>query len=222
MSPLIERWTDVRNRIERACIDAGRDPSTVRLIAVSKTFPIEPIAELAAAGQVDFGESYAQELRDKGPLLPNVRWHFIGRIQSNKAKYIAPHAYRVHAVADARHVDALAKRTDGPVPVLVSVNLGSEAQKGGVAVADTLDFCRTLGKREDVALKGLMCIPPIHGDRSGHYATLAELARRGRDEGLALDELSMGMSNDFEEAIRHGATWIRVGTAIFGTRTQRP
>jgi pyridoxal phosphate enzyme (YggS family) len=220
MSALIDRWNGVRNRIERACIGAGRDPSSVRLIAVSKTFPIEPIAELAAAGQLDFGESYAQELRDKGPLLPDVRWHFIGRLQSNKAKYIAPHAYRVHAVSEMRHVDALATRMDRPVPALVSVNVGAESQKSGVSLADTLGFCRTLASRDDVALKGLMCIPPLGGDSAAHYAALADLAARGRAEGLPLDELSMGMSNDFEEAVRHGATWIRVGTAIFGPRAQ--
>lgn len=215
---LISRWTSVRERVKRACLDAGRDADTVRLIAVSKTFPIGPIAELAAAGQVDFGESYAQELRDKGPLLPHVRWHFIGRIQSNKAKYITPHAYRIHAVSTLRHVDALAKRATQPLSVLVSVNVADEAQKGGVDREAALELCRALESRDDVALKGLMCIPPRGGDSERHYATLADLAARGRAEGLPLNELSMGMSGDFEQAIRHGATWIRVGTAIFGPR----
>ncbi|TNE90258.1 MAG: YggS family pyridoxal phosphate-dependent enzyme [Deltaproteobacteria bacterium] len=215
---LLARYQAILARIDAACLAAGRDREEVRLIAVSKTFPIEPIAELFEAGQLDFGESYAQELRDKAPQLPGAHWHFIGRLQTNKAKYIAPHAYRVHAVGDERHVDALVAKADHPLDVLISVNLGEEAQKTGVGAESAMTLARNLADRDDVRLRGLMCIPPWDEPAEPYFAQLAELAARGRAEGLPLDELSMGMSADFETAIAHGATWIRVGSAIFGAR----
>lgn len=214
---LIARYQSILARIDRACLAAGRNREEVRLIVVSKTFGLEPMRILAEQGQVDFGESYAQELRDKAPQL-DVRWHFIGRLQSNKARYVAPHAYRVHALASDRHATALAKRSEHPVPALVAVNIGREPQKDGVVPEDALALCRSLQERDDVALHGLMCIPPAGEPSAPHYRALADLARQGRAEGLPLNELSMGMSSDFEEAIAQGATWIRVGSAIFGPR----
>lgn len=216
-----QRLAEVQARIDRACLASGRNREDVRLIAVSKTFPIEPIAALAEAGHRHFGESYAQELRDKAPLLPDVHWHFIGRVQSNKARYIAPHAFRVHAVSELRHVNALASKSSEPAQVLLSVNLGEEAQKTGGSAEQTLQLARDLADRTDVALRGLMCIPPWDQPSEPYFAALADLAARGRAEGLPLHELSMGMSADFEAAIAHGATWIRVGTAIFGERDRR-
>jgi pyridoxal phosphate enzyme (YggS family) len=215
---LRERLAAIQQRIDRACLAHGRDRDEVRLIAVSKTFPREAIEELAEAGHRHFGESYAQELRDKAPLLPDVHWHFIGRIQSNKARYIAPHAYRVHAVGALRHVEALAAKAKTPPSLLLSVNLGKESQKTGASPADTLALARQIADREDVHLRGLMCIPPRDVAAEPFFASLAELAARGRAEGLPLHELSMGMSADFEAAIAHGATWVRVGSAIFGPR----
>lgn len=211
----------VRARIDAACLAAGRDPSEVSLVAVSKTFPIEALREARDAGQLDLGESYAQELRDKAAALDGVRWHFIGRLQTNKAKYVAPVAYRIHALETVEQAEALAKRAPGPLKCLVSVHTGDEESKGGVPPAQVLERCRALAAVPGIEVVGLMTLPPYTEDPEGaapHFAEVAALAARGRAEGLPLTELSMGMSHDFEVAIRHGATWVRVGTAIFGAR----
>ena len=216
-----ERLEAVKARVVAACTAAGRDPAEVGLIAVSKTHPAHVIAEVAAAGHRDFGESYAQELRDKAPQIPDARWPFIGRLQSNKAKYVAPVAHRVHALESVSQAEALAKRASGPLECLVSVHLGGESSKGGVAPDEALERCATLHAVEGIEIVGLMTLPPFHEDpedMAPYFAHLADLAARGRAAGLPLHELSMGMSHDFEVAIRHGATWVRVGTAIFGPR----
>ncbi len=219
---IAERLAAVRARVADACAQAGRDPGEVGLIAVSKTRPAALLLEAREAGQVDFGESYAQELRDKGPVVPGARWHFIGRIQRNKAKYIAPHAYRVHALESVAHAQALAARAPRELGCLVAVNVGGEASKGGVAPSEVLDRCEALSAVDGIALKGLMCIPPWRDapeDCGPFFEELACLAAEGRRRGLPLTELSMGMSHDYPVAIRHGATWVRVGTAIFGVRS---
>ena len=221
---LADRLASVEARIQRACDAAGRARESVQLIAVSKTFPVSAVAEAAAAGQVDFGESYAQELRDKPPRLPSgLRWHFIGRLQTNKAKYVAPVAHRVHAMESVAQAEALVKRApDGQtVHGLVAVHLGGETTKGGVAPHEALDRCAAMDAVAGFSVVGLMTLPPFQADpedTAPFFEELAHLAQTGRDRGLALDELSMGMSHDFEVAIRCGATWIRVGTALFGAR----
>jgi len=217
-----ENLAAVRRRVDAACARAGRDPAEVGLVAVGKTHPASRLRSAYEAGQRAFGESYAQELRDKAPELPDdVQWHYIGRLQSNKAKYVAPVAYRVHALERASHARALAKRAERPVACLVSVNLAGEASKGGVPADEALDAARSLGAIDGIEVVGLMTLPPPVDDPQDAgrwFAQLAELAARGRSRGLALNELSMGMSHDFEVAIAHGATWVRVGTAIFGPR----
>ena len=216
----------VRDRIAAACAASGRDPSEVTLVAVSKTHPASAVATLAAAGQVHFGESYAQELRDKVPVLPpDLRWHFVGRIQRNKARYIAPSAHRIHALQTVDQAEALARRCPEGVELacLVSVHLGGEATKGGVAPADVLQRCADLARVPSIRITGLMGLPPRTedpADAAPFFAQLADLAARGRAEGLPLTELSMGMTHDLEVAIAHGATWVRVGTAIFGPRSK--
>lgn len=218
---IAESLATVRAQIAEACRAAGRDPSEVQLLAVSKVHPIEAIAEAAEAGQLDFGESYAQELRDKARARPDLRWHFIGRIQKNKAKYIAPVAHRIHALENVAQAEALLKRATGPLHALVAVNVGREPQKTGVLPEDTLDRVRALDAQEGLTITGLMCLPPFTEDPEGaapYFAELADLAERGRADGLALNELSMGMTHDFPVAVRHGATCVRVGTAIFGPR----
>ncbi len=213
----------LRPRIDDACARAGRPKDDVHLVAVSKTHPLTAVETVAATGQLDFGESYAQELRDKAAARPELRWHFIGRIQTNKVKYIAPAAYRVHALERLDHAQALAKRATHPLKCLVAVNVAGEASKSGVPASDALAAARSLGAVDGIEVCGLMTLPPPvadPADAAPWFATLAELAERGRAQGLALDELSMGMSHDFEVAIAHGATWIRVGTAIFGPRTR--
>ncbi len=215
---IADRLADVRARIDAAARAAGRDPAEVGLVAVSKTIPVDRVAEAWTAGHRDFGENYAQELRDKaGALDPSIRWHFIGRFQRNKAKYLA-NAWRIHALESVDQAEALAER--GAVPALVAVNLAGEATKGGVtprALGALLDGL--LGR---VAVRGLMCIPPASEDpehSAPFFAELRSLAQLHRTRGhTELTELSMGMSHDFPVAIREGATWVRVGTAIFGAR----
>lgn len=213
---------DVRTRIAAAARDAGRDPAEIQLIAVTKTFPASAVAEAAACGQVHFGESYAQELRDKAPQLPDtLRWHFIGRLQSNKARYVAPVAHRVHALQTVAQAEALVKRAPGVLRCLVPVNVAQEASKGGLPPGEVLDRCEALSRIEGIEIVGLMTLPPRCEDpweAAPWFAEVAALAAQGRAQGLPLHELSMGMSHDFEVAIHHGATWVRVGTAIFGER----
>ncbi|MEN0066592.1 MAG: YggS family pyridoxal phosphate-dependent enzyme [Myxococcota bacterium] len=217
-----ERLADVRRRLGDACAAAGRDPSEVTLVAVSKVHPADRLAEALHAGQVDFGESYAQELRDKAAVLDDgVRWHFIGRLQTNKAKYIAPVAHRVHALTSHRQVEALVRRAPGLVRGMLAVNLGDEDSKSGVPPEHVPTACAELAAVEGFELTGLMTLPPRvdHPDEAAPYfEQLADLALAGRRAGFALEELSMGMSGDFEVAVRYGATHVRIGTAIFGPR----
>lgn len=218
------RIAEVRAAIDAACREAGRAPGSVQLVAVGKTFPVEALREARDAGQVHFGESYAQELRDKARALDGVLWHFIGRLQTNKARYVAPVAHRVHALETVEQAEALARRLDRPLRCLVSVNVGGEASKGGVPPRDALERCAALSRVPHIEIVGLTCIPPWREDPEDvapYFAELAALAADGRARGLPLTELSMGMSHDFHVAIRHGATWVRVGTSIFGERPTR-
>lgn len=222
---IAQRLREVREGIAAACVAAGRSAEEVTLVAVSKKHGPERIREAYAAGQRDFGENYAQELRDKARVLSDleeIRWHYIGRIQSNKARYIVPLAVRVHAVDSVPHAEALARRAaGGRVPCLVEVNLALEASKGGTTEVSALQLCEALHGMDGIDLKGLMTMPPYVDDPevvAPLFARLAELAAEGRRRGLPLHELSMGMTGDYAVAIRHGATWVRIGTAIFGPR----
>lgn len=221
---LAERYAKIEARRLDACAQAGREPDTVTLIAVSKTHPPERIEEAQRLGQVHFGESYAQELRDKARTNPSPLWHYIGRIQTNKARHIAPVAYRVHALETVRQAEAMVARASGPLHALMSVNIGRESSKGGVLPEQAIEQAKTLSRVEGIVLCGLMAMPPVFEDPEDtdpFFAEVAQLARDGQREGLPLHELSMGMSHDFHVAIRHGATWIRVGTALFGARQIR-
>ncbi len=214
----------VRAALADAARVAGRDPDDVTLVAVSKRHGPDAIRAAYAAGQRDFGENYAQELRDKAAALadlPELRWHYIGRIQSNKAAWIAPVSVLVHAIDSLEHARALARRAEAPVPCLVAVNVAGEQTKGGVPADRALDLCRVLAEEPGVALRGLMTMPPYEDDpeRSApHFRALRRLAEAGRAEGLPLHALSMGMTSDFAVAVREGATLVRIGTAIFGPR----
>jgi pyridoxal phosphate enzyme (YggS family) len=211
----------VRAEIDAACRAAGRDPSEVGLVAVSKVQPVDAIVAAKAAGQLDLGENYAQELRDKAAVVQGVRWHFIGRVQTNKARYVAPVAFRVHALEEVHHAEALVARAPHGLDALVAVNVGDEASKGGVQPSDVRERVRALSAVPGLRLRGLMCLPPYREDPeevAPFFAETKALLDACRADGFALDELSMGMSHDFPVAIRHGATWVRVGTAIFGER----
>ena len=215
------RLQGIEARIQRACENVGRPRESVRLVAVSKTRSVEDVESAIQSGIVDFGENYAQELRDKARALVAPRWHYIGSLQRNKVKYVAPVAHLFHAFDDIRLADEFAKRRESPMPVLVAVNTGGEASKSGVPLDRALELAEQVEQHPAVSLRGLMTIPPFHEDPEDvapYFKALAELASEGRRKGLELPELSMGMSHDFEVAIAHGATLVRVGTALFGPR----
>ena len=211
---------NVRAEIARACRDADRDPSGVTLIAVSKTFEADAIAPVIAAGQRVFGENRVQEAKRKWPPFrerhAGLELHLIGPLQSNKAKDAVALFDAIHSVDRESLCEALAKEIarQGRAPLLFAqVNTGAEPQKAGVLPEDTDDFLRAARERHGLTVSGLMCIPPADEAPGPHFALTATIARRN---GLRL--LSMGMSADFSTAIAFGATHIRVGSAIFGTR----
>ena len=229
MSTIVENLAGVRGRIEAACRQAGRDPATVKLVAVCKKKPVSMVREAYEAGQRCFGENYAQELRDKAKELSDVEidWHFIGNLQKNKAKYVAPVASMVETVDSIEIVRALADRLpedSPPLPCLIEVNIGGETSKSGVAPNGIIPFIKELLRIPKIALKGLMILPPYDEDPElsrPYFKGLRELlVLVNRELSLIepLTELSMGMSYDFEIAIAEGATIVRVGTAIFGER----
>ena len=212
-----ERVGAVRERIASAARVAGRAPDAIRLVAATKTQPVDAIAEVIAAGVHDLGENRAQELVAKAPALAPLApvWHFIGRLQRNKINQLAPWVESWESVDRGDLADALAARVPGAA-VLVEVNVAAEAQKDGCSVADApvlVDQLRVLGIRVD----GLMTVAPAEGDPRPTFARLRELAQR-----LELVELSMGMSGDFEAAIAEGATRVRIGTGLFGLRPTFP
>jgi PLP dependent protein len=209
----------VRERIADAAIKAGRKPEDVTLVAVSKTKPIEAVRAALAAGQTVFGENRVQEAATKFPALRaehRLQLHIIGGLQTNKARDAVRLADVIETLDRPRLADAIAaameKENRAPT-LLIEVNTGDEAQKSGVARADADGFIDTCKARFGSALAGLMCVPPLDQDPRPHFEWLADRAAR---HGLGV--LSMGMSADFEVAIACGATWVRVGSAIFGHR----
>jgi len=210
----------VRAEIARACRDAGRNPASVTLVAVSKTFGTEAIEPVIAAGQRVFGENRVQEAKAKWPQLlarhSGLELHLVGSLQSNKAKDAVALFDAIHSLDRESLAQALAKEIarQGRRPLLfVEVNAGSEAQKSGVLPQDADAFIAACRDRHGLTVSGLMCVPPLNEAPAPHFALTAKIARRN---GLEL--LSMGMSADFPAAIALGATHIRVGTAIFGRR----
>ena len=211
----------VRDEVDAACREAGRDPAEVTLIAVSKFHGLDRIREAMAEGCRDFGESRPQELRDKQNELHGAHWHFIGPLQRNKAKYVARAACLVHSLDDLRVAQELARRATGPLPVLAEANLSGADNKKGVPLDETVAFCEELMRLEPLELRGLMGMAPWLDDpedTAPYFRALRELRDEGVRRGLPLTELSMGMSSDFRQAIREGSTLVRVGTAIFGSR----
>jgi pyridoxal phosphate enzyme (YggS family) len=213
------RLDDVRARVAAAATAAGRAPGDVTLIAVSKKMPSDDVAAALAAGQRDFGENYAQELRDKARDVTGARWHFVGPLQRNKVKYVVGVAELIHSIDSLALLDEVAARADkiGVVQrCLVQVNVGDERQKSGCARADVPALVRAFATLPSVRCEGLMCIPPDGAPPRPFFDNLAQLAAA---EGLPT--LSMGMSSDYAEAIAAGATIVRVGTAIFGARERK-
>ena len=213
--------SQVRERIAAACSRSGRDPASVRLIAVSKTKPAQMLRDAVAAGQIVFGENYAQELREKAEALGGgIEWHFVGALQTNKAKLVVGRAALIHTcdrLALAQELSKRAKAAGLVQRVLLEVNIGREAQKAGVLPENAPALLEQARALPALACEGLMCIPPAEGDPREYFRRLRQLGNT-----LGLRELSMGMSADYEAAIEEGATLVRVGTAIFGERPLPP
>ena len=228
MSTIAANLQAIRARIAAACSAAGRDPRTVQLVAVSKTFGLEAIREAAQAGQRDFGENYAREGAEKIHALAdaNLVWHYIGPIQSNKTGTIAEHFDWVHTVDREKVARRLSDARDPGRPALqacIQVNVSGEATKSGVAPEAVATLAKQIAGLPGLKLRGLMAIPEPTTDAAlarRRFAQLREIKERLNRDGLGLDTLSMGMSADFESAIAEGATLVRVGTAIFGERAR--
>ncbi len=220
----------VRAKMAQACARANRAADTVRLVAVSKTKPIELIQEAIAAGQTIFGENYVQEAVDKISRIPSVEWHFIGTLQSNKAKQVAGSFALVHSIDRLKLASTLnsAAAARGAVqPILLQVHIGDEATKQGFSFAEMPDVIAQVCEMKNLRLRGLMSLPPLEDTEAGarmNFAKLRESLEKWRtllpaENRPEFCELSMGTSSDFEAAVLEGATLIRVGTDIFGVRT---
>lgn len=227
-----ENLKSIRTRIDRACNRAGRDPSSVTLVAVTKTFPADVMSIAVRAGLQDFGENYVQELLEKRALLTNepIRWHFIGHLQTNKVKYIADWITLIQAVDTlglVKEIDKRAERARRVIDCLVEVNTTVESSKFGLVPGDVPEFVQSAKECAHIRIAGLMTIGPFLPDPEGSRPMFRRL-RQLRDElgalgqtNVRMEHLSMGMTGDFEVAIEEGATIIRLGTALFGPRAKK-
>ncbi|WP_448094207.1 YggS family pyridoxal phosphate-dependent enzyme [Pseudomonas lini] len=223
MSTIADNILQVSSRIQAAAKAARRDEHTIQLLAVSKTKPAEALREAYAAGLRDFGENYLQEALSKQLELANLPliWHFIGPIQSNKTRAIAEHFDWVHSVDRLKIAQRLSEQRPADLPPLnicIQVNVSGEASKSGCTPADLPALANAIGALPRLKLRGLMAIPEPTEDRAAQDAAFAAVQSLQASLNLPLDTLSMGMSHDLESAIAMGATWVRIGTALFGAR----
>jgi PLP dependent protein len=233
MAAIRDNLQAVSERIARAAAAAGRNRDSVRLLAVSKTHPVALIEEALRAGQGAFGENYVQEALEKMDALTrlvgearagDVEWHLIGPLQSNKTRLVAERFDWVHTISSVKVARRLSEQRAPdrkPLSVLIQVNSSAEATKSGVALEDVPTLARAVAQMARLKLRGLMAIPepaPEAGVQRARFRPLRELYQRLRADGLDLDTLSLGMSDDLEAAIAEGSTMVRVGTAIFGAR----
>lgn len=220
----------IRKRIKQTALSCGKDPLNVQLVAVSKTVPAENVKAAIDAGVFIFGENYIQEAMEKiNEIADNrVSWHFIGHLQSNKAKYVVRYFDLIHSVDTlklAKEINRQAIKLDKIQNILVQVNIAMEATKSGVASKDTLSLIREISTLKNLSVKGLMTMPPFFNQPEKvrpYFKALAELKDQVLEESIEhieMNELSMGMTGDFEVAIEEGATLVRIGTAIFGDRS---
>ncbi|HVW67557.1 MAG TPA: YggS family pyridoxal phosphate-dependent enzyme [Steroidobacteraceae bacterium] len=225
---LPERLRTVRDRIEKAAVQAGRRVDSITLLGVTKGQPVAAVQAAAAAGLRDFGENYLQEALDKLAAVPSVTWHFIGRLQSNKTRPVAEGFAWAHTVDRLKIAQRLAEQRPyhaPPLNVCLQVNVAGEESKGGVGFAELPALAAAVAQLPRLKLRGLMCLPPEETDpaRQRHaFARLRTALEELNRTGLQLDTLSMGMSGDLEAAILEGATIVRVGTALFGPRGPQP
>lgn len=218
----------VRARISAACQASGRDVQEVTLVAVTKTYPTADVVTLARLGVVDIGESKDQEVRRKidelGADAGPIRWHLVGRLQTNKAKSVVGYATAVHSLDRAKLARALADAAAGsretPLDVFLQISLDGDPDRGGVAVDDLPRLVDVVVQRPELRLRGVMAVPPIGADADAAFARLAQLSQELRAAHPGADAISAGMSEDLEAAVRHGSTHVRVGTALLGRRGQ--
>lgn len=223
MTEITDHLAEIVERVAHAAERAGRSADTVTIVGVSKQQAVTAIAAAHRAGLTHFGESYVQEALPKIERLADlpIVWHFIGKLQANKTRQVAEKFDWVHTLDRLRiaeRLDEQRPRFASPLNVLIQVNQGNEAQKGGVGEADVAPLARAIAELPRLKLRGLMTIPPQSGTPAEWFAALAALKARLGREGIALDTLSMGMSADFEAAVAAGSTLLRIGTAIFGCR----
>jgi pyridoxal phosphate enzyme (YggS family) len=233
MATIADNLQGIRRRIEHAARTARREPSSVTLLAVSKTHSLARIEEARAAGQVAFGENYVQEALEKmdalrtGPYAgSSLEWHMIGPLQSNKTRLAAARFDWVHTVSSEKIAIRLSEqRPSGmtPLNVLIQVNVSREGTKAGILPEEVFSLATTIRPLKGIRLRGLMAVPEPTADtglQRNRFSEVKKLLEELKREGLALDTLSMGMSDDMESAIAEGATMVRIGTAIFGARTK--
>lgn len=227
MSELRLNYDEVIRRIEDACRRAGRPRESVQLIAVSKTKPVEMIREMAAFGQTEFGENHVQEIEEKSQAFPGVHYHMIGHLQTNKVKKVLGKTVLIHSVDSLHLAEAISKealRRNMVQDILVEVNAGNEESKYGFSFEETEEAVRQMALLPGIRVKGLMCVAPNTADPEENRPLFAKLFQLSVDIGskkidnVLMNELSMGMTNDFETAIEEGATFVRIGTALFGKR----
>ena len=226
MIGVTENFSEIQDLLARSCTAAGRSADAVTLLAVSKTKPLEMILDLADAGQYDFGENFVQEGVDKiGKCGRNdLRWHFIGHLQSNKSRAVAEHFDWVHTVDRARIARRLSAQRPSSLPplnVCLQVNVDEEPGKSGVVLNELDALAAEVVELPAIKLRGLMCIPAVREDKLEQrepFRRMREAFERLNDSGYSLDTLSMGMIADYDAAIQEGATMVRIGTALFGAR----
>ncbi len=225
---IAENIKHVQDNIKKACEKSGRSEETVRLIAVSKTKPVEMLMEAYQCGCRDFGENKVQELVDKYEKMPkDIRWHMIGHLQRNKVKYIIDKVYLIHSVDSLRLAEEISKeavKKGIKVSILVEVNVAMETSKYGTAVDEAVLLVQEIAKLPNIIVKGLMTVAPYVENSEDNRNVFAKLYQIYVDiihkniDNVFMEELSMGMTGDYEVAITEGATYIRVGTGIFGER----
>ncbi len=223
-----ERLKSVEEEIRRACEKADRKREEVTLIAVSKTNPAEAVREAIEAGQLDFGENKAQEMVAKKAECPDcARWHFIGNLQKNKVKYVVGNAVMIHSVSSiplVAEIERIAAKKGLTVSVLAEVNIADEATKHGIGREEAVELVKAMGEMPHLHVEGLMCIAPPVEDPEENRPYFIAMRKLLEDinamslPGVQLHELSMGMSGDYAVAVEEGATFVRVGTALFGAR----
>ncbi|MGB5337246.1 MAG: YggS family pyridoxal phosphate-dependent enzyme [Woeseiaceae bacterium] len=228
MIRVTENLALIKDLLATAAIEAGRDPNTVKLLAVSKKQPLERLLAAAAGGQRDFGENTVQEGLDKIRATAEARltWHFIGHLQSNKTRVVAENFDWVHTIDKPKLAKRLSDQRPselGPLNVCIQVNIDDEASKSGVSVDRLAELAADCAALPGIRLRGLMCLPAIREGFAAQREPFARLRKLydelRRDGGLPLDTLSMGMSGDYRAAIVEGATIVRIGTALFGERS---